>query len=73
LASSSDADHIGELVYLAGWGQNSSVIQNNQYLNKVTVPVISQGECESFYGTGNVKNDQVCSSGNGEKGICWVR
>ena len=42
-------------------------------LRKVTVPVISNGECSSTYGSTVVTDKIICISGANSLGICGVR
>jgi len=71
LPSTGEGDHVGDTVYLAGWGaQTGSSSSLSQYLRKVTTTVMSNVECQSLYGTASVTGSDMCSRGTDLVGIC---
>jgi len=45
----------------------------SSYLRKVNTTVMSNGECQSVYGTAGVTDSDICSRGTNLVGICSVR
>lgn len=71
LPSTTEGDHVGETIYLAGWGkQAQSDFSISPLLRKVTTTVMSNTECQSFYGSSIVTPSEMCSRGNNLAGIC---
>ena len=52
---------------------SGSLASLNPLLRKVTVPVISNVECSSTYGSTVVTDKIICTSGANNRGICTVR
>nr|CAH0103335.1 unnamed protein product [Daphnia galeata] len=71
LASSSEPSYDNSQVTVAGWGTTSDGSSNlSPVLREVTVPVISNSQCSSFYGTLFITNKVMCTNGVLNRGPC---
>ncbi|KAJ8720266.1 hypothetical protein PYW07_012309 [Mythimna separata] len=64
-------DFVGWKAIASGFGLTSTGggIPNNQPISSVTMPVISNIECNQVF-TGFIRNSHICTSGYGGKGTC---
>ena len=70
MSSDSDPSN-GEMVEATGWGKPSDNAGGiSPVLREVTVPVMSNEECDATYGI--VKDSHICIDSAGGKGTCNV-
>lgn len=70
LASSSEPDYVNSPVTVTGWGITYDGRPTmSPVLHKMTVPVISNGECSLTYGS-NITDAIICTSGANSSGTC---
>ncbi|EFX82221.1 hypothetical protein DAPPUDRAFT_195659 [Daphnia pulex] len=75
LANPNEPSYVGEYVTVTGWGRTSDgSTSSSQVLHKVTVPVISNAQCQSYYSV-PITESMMCTSGGvihieNSKGIC---
>ncbi|KAF2900708.1 hypothetical protein ILUMI_05478 [Ignelater luminosus] len=62
----------GVTVVVAGWGRTNTTISSNGIKLKVKLPVISNHDCNHFYGknNGHIAGSQICAGGEKGKDFC---
>ncbi|EFX82218.1 hypothetical protein DAPPUDRAFT_33543, partial [Daphnia pulex] len=71
LATSTEPDYASSPVTVTGWGTTYDGASSlNSLLRKVSVPVITNAECSSTYGSNVVTDKIICTSGANSRGIC---
>jgi len=65
-------DAAGELLTVAGWGTLTSGGSTPDKLMEVDVPVVSNADCNTAYGSGSITADMICAGliGTGGKDSC---
>ncbi|XP_046640853.1 chymotrypsin-like protease CTRL-1 [Daphnia pulicaria] len=70
LAAPNGPSYAGDYATVAGWGRTSDgSTSSSQVLRKVTVPVISNSLCQSYYSV-PITESMMCTSGGNSNGIC---
>ena len=63
---------VGEMVQATGWGRDSDAAGGiSEVLREVSVPVMSNEDCDAVYSV--VNDGHICIDSKGGKGTCNVR